>query len=176
MKMEQQETLELTDEQRKAGQDDWTLIPEMQPLKKVGRPKYWTDDKLRAMAVDIVEWFNEDDERLFLCEYAADKGYAESQLYKWEQDCPEFKVALGKCRTIEKVRLAKRLVRGIGSPRGVEFCLKNVSDWRDRTEVSTDVTIRAQSVPVEELPAGERAIEIKRLVENAAKVAELEGR
>ena len=96
-----------------------------------GRPVKYTAEVVEAEAQALIDWFNGSEDRIFLCVFCAERGLAQEYMSRWARRSEVFAEALSLAKTIQKARLAGKLMDHTGSVSGIIFALKNVSGWRN---------------------------------------------
>ena len=102
-----------------------------------GRPVEWTDERIQEEADALLEWFGGDPfgAKLWLRDFAIERGYPAENLSRWAAGHDGFSQALKRAKDIQESRLVQAGLRSQLNPALVIFSLKNHHDWRDKSEV-----------------------------------------
>jgi hypothetical protein len=96
-----------------------------------GRPKEWTDERIEEEARALVEWMNDDESRLWLKDFALERGYCPSYLNKLADQNEIFSEAIKTAKGIQESRTYQGAITGILNPTMAIFGLKNNHGWKD---------------------------------------------
>ena len=122
-----------------------------------GRPKYWTADKLEALADELIDWINEP-QNFWLMDFASERLIWEGHFSEWAAENDKFGCAYKIAKQIQTTKIMKGCLAGKFNPAMAIFALKNVSRWTDRVDVSAVPTKTIINVIQNHVPKPPEAI------------------
>ncbi len=105
------------------------------PKRGRGRPTKYTPEVLDKMAADLIRWFKKPGS-LWLKDFALARGFHWSQFTDLAERSPEFSKALKVAKDMQESKLFRMGLSKKHSTSMAIFALKNVSGWRDKSEIT----------------------------------------
>jgi len=102
----------------------------------VGRPKKWTEEKIIAEGKALLKWYEADENRLWLKDFAIKRGYSPQRLSDWAKVSEEFLESLQLAKAIEESRLVNGALKNKFNPQFTFRALANVAGWRDSKDLN----------------------------------------
>lgn len=110
----------------------------MTPAKKTKKIKY-TKGYIEKAAVEL-ENFMKQQNNFFLKDFAVMKGFSAQRLSEFSKKNEKFKEAMERAKDIQESKLIKLGMQKGANQAFIIFILKNVSGYRDRTEIEQKIT------------------------------------
>lgn len=107
--------------------------------KKNGRPKKYTDDKLKELGESLIA-FMSNPNHLWLKEFCIENGFSSQRLSEFAKNNEDFSESLKRAKDIQEVNLLKNAMKNPQTSTLTIFALKNVAGWRseDKSEEQTE--------------------------------------
>ena len=100
-----------------------------------GRPPKYTEQGKIKLGEELVKWFEESEEHIFIIEFVVKKGLYKELFERWEKEDEEFRRLYKKAKSIQETRLLKKGIKGGGATAFTIFLLKNFYGYQDRQNI-----------------------------------------
>lgn len=97
-------------------------------------PSKYTEEFLKKEAKNLIDWFMEVKDRVWLKDWAIERGYPADYVTRFSERSDEFCKALKRAKMIQEARIYKGALSGQFNTAMAIFGLKNVDKWGTGTD------------------------------------------